>query len=260
MRLVELEPDRIIAVCDGGFTDEIELTRSDVMLHRLDERLLRRALCAALDLRTSNAPVGTLPGAIQLGSHYIGQSLSVPVWLLGQEREHEVLAELERFRRTGSPVIALLWSDRMLTQEALVFDSPPLMMTTLDQVLVITARGVEATDVWLARLAAYRKAAKLAPQTSRHKKPTMACQGKTAATSGKLKDALRGWYRDAQAHLEATHQLLERPPLQWFERECGLSDSTVYRWLEGKYQERDKELRTLWASATDRDQVRQFHG
>lgn len=260
MRLVELEPDRFVAVCDGGYSEEIELTRSDVVLHRVDERLLRKALCAALNLRTSNAPVGALPGALQLGNHVIGQPLGVPVWLLSQQREHEILATLERFRGPDCPVIVVLWSDRMLTPEALAFDTPPLMVTTLDQVLVITAEGFEATEVWHTRLAAFRKAAKLAPQTSRHKKTSMVRKGKASATAGKLKNALRGWYRAAQAHLEKTGELLEPPTLESLGRECGLSESTVYRWLKGDYKKRDRELEALWQSATDRDQVRRFHG
>ena len=260
LRVVELAPDRFVVVCDGGYTDDMQLTRSDVVLYRLDERLLRKAVCAALDLRTSNAPVGTLPGALQLGSHDIGLSLGVPVWLLGQQREHGILANLEEFRGPDCPVIVVLWSDRMLTSAALAFDTPPLMMTTLDQVLVITAKGFEATEVWHARLAAFRKAAKLAPQTSRHKKTSMARNGKTYGTAGKLKEALRGWYRAAQDHLEDKGELLEPPTLESLESECGISDSTVYRWLEGCYKERDRELKALWQSATDRDQVRRFHG
>jgi hypothetical protein len=258
--VVELEPDRFVAVCDGGYSDEIELTRSDVVLHRLDERLLRKALCAALDLRTSNSPVGTLPGAVQLGSHVVGQSLSVPVWLLGQEREHEVVAELERFRRTGSPVIALLWSDRMLTPEALAFDSPPLMVTTFDQVVVITADGFAGTEVWHVRLAAYRRAAKLAPQTSRHKKPTMAREGKTAGTPGKLKKAFKEWYLEAKPYLKRTGELRPRPSAAELGRKSGVSRSTASRWVTGKVPKPDEKLRLMWIEAIDPVRVRNFRG
>lgn len=260
MRLVELEPDRFVAVCDGGYSEEIELTRSDVVLHRVDERLLRKALCAALDLRTSNAPVGALPGALQLGSHVIGQPLGVPVWLLGQQREHEILATLERLRGPDCPVIVVLWSDRMLTSAALAFDTPPLMVTTLDQVLVITAEGFEATEVWQTRLAAFRKAAKLAPQTSRHKKPTMAREGKTAGTPGKLKKAFKEWYLEAKPHLKRTGELRPRPSAAELGRKSGVSRSTASRWVTGKVPKPDEKLMLMWIGAIDPARVRNFRG
>ena len=258
--MVELAPDRFVAVCDGGYTDDMQLTRSDVVLYRLDERLLRKAVCAALDLRTSNAPVGALPGALQLGNHVIGQSLGVPVWLLGQQRAHEVLADLERFRGTDCPVIVVLWSDRMLTPEALAFDSPPLMVTTFDQVVVITAEGFAATEVWHVRLAAYRKAAKLAPQTSRHKKPTMAREGKTAGTPGKLKKAFKEWYLEAKPYLKRTGELRPRPSAAELGRKSGVSRSTASRWVTGKVPKPDEKLRLMWIEAIDPVRVRNFRG
>lgn len=82
MRVVEHAPDRAVAICDEDTHDEIPLSRSDRVMHRVHEGRLCSRLCQSLGLHASNEQPSRLPGTLVIGTWTPRPTTSITVSLV----------------------------------------------------------------------------------------------------------------------------------------------------------------------------------
>ena len=82
MRVVEHAPDRAVAICDEDTHDEIPLSRSDRVMHRVHEGRLCSRLCQSLGLHASNEQQSRLPGTLVIGTWTPRPTTSINVSLV----------------------------------------------------------------------------------------------------------------------------------------------------------------------------------
>lgn len=93
MRVVEHAPDRAVAICEEDTHDDIPLSRSDRVMHRVHEGRLRARLCQSLNLHPCNEQPAFLPGTMDVGTRSPRPATSITVSLvIASSPEH--LAEL----------------------------------------------------------------------------------------------------------------------------------------------------------------------
>jgi len=137
MRVVEHRDGRFVAVCDEEMSDRIELTREDVVVHRVDEALLRAWLADMLGLSVSREPAGTLPGVVRVGDWRPAPAVSVPVLLVGAGREDELARTLLEIRGAATKPTIVLTLTRVYWSSMLdaVLAGAPLVLVPVDEVV-----------------------------------------------------------------------------------------------------------------------------
>lgn len=259
-RVIRVDEFRFRAVCDEGFSESIDLSREQVVLHRADERKLRSSLCAALELTVSRDELTPLPGLLRIGQWRYSQAAGCAVWIACAASPADLAESLRRASSDGRPSIVLLFTRSAWTEQAeRAAPADRVLVVAFDEVLDAADGGWRASDGWDAALGAFVRAAniRVAPGFREHKKKRVAQTGQTPA---KLKGALREWYRSAKPALLDRGELLPAPEVKLIARSAGVDPTTASRWLNGPYRDRDAELKVLWASTADERYIRQFKG
>jgi len=131
-------------------------------------------------------------------------------------------------------------------------------MVALEEVMDLSDGQLRASSGWDQALGVCMQNAGLTLPDSLSNTRKKSRVAKTGGTAAKLKTELKEWYRPAKAHLLESGELLPAPELKDIAKACGIDQSTVSRWLNGKYRENDKELMFLWQNIRDPEAVRNF--
>lgn len=260
MRIVDHGDGCAVAVCDDELSPPVELTRTDRVMHRPSERRLRKLICDALDLTVSHDELCRLPGVIRIGDWQPKPAARFPVILIVALTPAHFVELLIRTRSTSVyPAIVLTLTRAMWSRRAdAALEREKITLVPLDDVLEPHDDTWKATGTWDDYLGAFvqRAGIKLPPGFSTIRKKTRV--SKASATAGKIKAELKEWYRPARKHLIESGTLLPVPELKDIAKACGIDQSTVSRWLNGKYREKDKELMLLWQNIDKPESVRNF--
>jgi len=260
MRVVEHRDGRFVAVCDEEVSDRIELTREDVVVHRIDEGRLRSRIAEALGLEISREPINSLPGVLRIGTWIPKPAARFRVSLV-VPASSVLFCELltTEFDREEPSIVLTLstlhWSDRA----AEIAAANCVTLVPCDDIIDPEAKWT-ATERWAWHQGAFleRAGVKLAdPYRNRTKKARTALAGGNAA---KVKAELNGWYRSARAALIETGSLPEPPTQKHLAELAGISESTVSRLLNARGENADRELAVLWNGVRETDAVRRFRG
>lgn len=260
MRIVHHGDGTINAICDEGRSERLTLTKDDRALHAVDLAALRGRICDALQLRTARDPLNALPGGLRVGAWEPKPSLRIPVTLLVARDERALRMALhDATLAARKPTIVLtptrdLWHDSAL---ALAEERKAMLAPVCE---LIMARDEEwvASEAWNLSLGQFVQAAgiRMAGGVSDLKKKVQVA--KKGATAAKLKDGIKAWGVGAKKRMLETGELLPLPEVKMLAKECGVDPSTASRWLNGRYSDQDKELKTMWAGARNPDYVRRF--
>lgn len=260
MRIVEHDDDRAVAVCDEELDPPLELQRSDRVMHRVDERRLRKALCESLGLDVSNDALVRLPGWLPIGRWRLKPAAAYPVSLvIGSNAAHLTELLVSTVAGGNDPQIVLtptraFWTTRTDSVAA----AAKATLVPLESALSSDGHRWSTSDEWDHYLGEFVKRAciSMSPGLSaRVKKVRVA---KTGGTAAKLKDGLKAWGVGAKKRLRETGELLPLPEVKMLAKECGVDPSTASRWLNGRYSDQDRELQAMWAGAKNPDYVRRF--
>jgi len=259
-RVVDYGDGRAAAICDQELSPPESLTPADRAMLRVDERRLRKLLAECFELRISRDDVPVLPGVMRIGDWVPKPAARFPV-LLAVASTPGHLAELVVRVLDGysKPEIVLtptraMWSER---SDALA-EPKRITMVALEEVMDLSDGQLRASSGWDQALGVFMQNAGLTLPDSFSNTRKKSRVAKTGGTAAKLKTELKEWYRPAKAHLLESGELLPAPELKDIAKACGIDQSTVSRWLNGKYRENDKELMFLWQNIRDPEAVRNF--
>ena len=259
-RVVDYGDGRAAAICDQQLSPPLPLSLDDRVLFRADERKLRKILAGCFDLAISRDDIPCLPGVMRVGDWKPKPAAQYPVSLAVPSSPAH-LAELIVGATAVSlhPMIMLtptraMWSER----SERVAEPEKVTLIPLEEVMEIEDGMLAASAGWDEALGVFMQNAgiTLADGFSTTRKKVRA--SKTSATAGKIKAELKAWYGPARKHLLDSGTLLPAPELKDIAKACGIDQSTVSRWLNGKYQGKDKELMLLWQNIHDPESVRTF--
>lgn len=260
MRIVDYGDGRAAAVCDEELTPAIDLTRADRVLYRPAESSIRQMISSGLGLTVSHDRLTTLPGMLRIGDWQPRRSVRFPCWLLvALSPAH--LAELVLTampHRDGHAILFTLTRAMWSARSESVADPHRVAIVPLDDVLEWREGRWTATAAWEEYLGAFVQDAgiRMPDGFSTLKKKSRVA--KASGTAGKIKSELRGWYAGARQHLAETGELLPRPSLAFLADACGVSVSSVSRWLRGKCKNADREVVSLWNGMRDESCIRRY--
>lgn len=260
MRVVHLGGGRYRAVCDEDISEPIDLTREALAHHRADERRIRKLLCETLGCSASRDDLRPLPGLLRIGEWRFSPSTGCPVWMASASTGAALAEHFREARKVADrPSIVLMPTRDAWSGEVERYAPADLfLVATIDQAIEWRdGAWVEAAG-WDEMLGGFMTHAGLKPSGGFRKRRKKAKVAQAGGTAAKLKAEIRMWYRGARKHL-LDFGLLQPPPSRAdLARACGVSDSTVSRWLSSRYAERDRELLHLWSGVTDEERVRQY--
>jgi hypothetical protein len=128
----------------------IELKRSDIALHRLEEGKLRKALCQALELSAAREDPTPLPGVLRLGAWRPKPAASYPVCLLvcdGRKGPAELVANaIDRAANQSAMLItpAAAWPEECERLAAKAKSS----LALLEDLIVVQGSEWTTTPAW----------------------------------------------------------------------------------------------------------------
>lgn len=135
MRVVDYRDGRFAAVCDEEMSPTTELTREQVVLHRVNETRMRRMLCKALSLIETHDDVSPLPGLLRIGTLQSSPLDPRPVILaVASSAAHLVELLLDATARTpGQMVLLTPTRARWSTRSEVVLDADRIIIVPLDE-------------------------------------------------------------------------------------------------------------------------------
>lgn len=261
-RVVHLDGSRYRAICDEGLSEPADLSRDQLVLYRVDERKLRSALCKALELTASRDDLRPLPGLLRIGQWRYSPSTGCPVWLACAATDQ---ALAEHFRQvtavpSGPSIVLLLTRSAWGTESERYAPRDRLLVATIDDAVSWSENEWSEAADWDELLGGFIEAAGIRVSGGFRAKKKKVKVAKAGGTAAKLKHEIKAWYRGAKEHLIEHGDLLPAPSRKELAKACGVSESTVSRWLKTKYAEEDRELHHLWAGVIDPARVRAFRG
>lgn len=259
-RIVDYGDGRAAAICDQELSPPLALTSGDRVMFRADERRLRKLLADTLDLVISRDDIRRLPGVMRIGDWSPKPAAQFPVTLaVAATPAHLAELVVQETATAVHPMIVFtptraMWSAR---SEAVALPDK-VALVPLAEVLDWSDGSWMPSSGWDDYLGAFvqRAGIKLPPGFSTIRKKMRV--SKASATGGKIKAEVKQWYGPARKHLLDSGTLLPAPELKDIAKACGVDQSTVSRWLNGKYREKDKELMLLWRNIDDSDFVRTY--
>lgn len=265
LKVVRHGDGTVVAIDVQDWQHRRMLTAADVVLHELDLKNLRAALCAALScVNISRTPVERAAGVLQIGNWEPKKAASFPVYLLiCSSRAALRTAVLDRVAAIDQPGAILLtptrthWSDEL---EALA-RSRTLLLVATSEVVDAVDGSLQETPAWEEYLQAFAQMVKLTlPGNYRNKKPTP-MRGTRAANIEKLEKAMERHLLAARDHAHSLRDcglepvLLPRPAQKDLAARAGLEEYDVSRCLGDR---RARVLRMLWDTAVSLEDVMKY--
>jgi len=265
LRIVRHADNSIVAVDSADWRNRLLLTADDIILHQLDLRLLRMAICGALEgVNIAKTPVDQNARCLQIGNWEPKKAASFPVFLLlcpSRKALRKQVLELQH--RSLRPGAILLTPSRANWTEDIdaAARQGRMLMAPVSEILSFEPAGLAETAAWEEYLQAFAQMAKLTlPGNYRNKKPTPIRAERTAAIE-KLEKELEAHLLSARNHAHSLldrgrePNLLPRPLQKDLAKRTGLTRSEVCRCVNDG---RARVLKMLWEAANSLDAVMNF--
>jgi len=265
LKVIRHADQSVVAIDDSDWRNRLALKANDVILYQLDLRLLRSAICNALDgVNIAKTPVEQTTRCLQIGNWEPKKAASFPVFLLlcpNRKALREQVLELQhRSRRPGAILLTpsrVNWTD---TAESAA-RTGNMLLVPLSEVVSCEDDGLVETESWEEYLQAFAQMVKLTlPSNYRNKKPTPMRAERTAAIE-KLEKEMEAHLLAARDHAHSlndrglTPELLPRPQQKDLAKRAGLTTSQVCNCLKDG---RARVLKMLWESANSLDAVMNY--
>jgi len=265
LKVVRHGDGTFVAIDDQDWQHRRTLTPGDVVLHELDLKSLRGALCAALScVNISRTPIERAASVLRIGNWEPKKAASFPVYMLiCSSRAALRAATLDRVAAVGKPGAILLtptrahWSDEL---EALA-RSRKLLLVATSEVVDASDGSLQETPAWEEYLQAFAQMVKLTlPGNYRNKKP-VPIRGTRAANIEKLEKELEKHLLAARDHAHSLRDrglepvLLPRPAQKDLAARAGLEEYDVSRCLGDR---RAKVLKILWETGDSLEAVMKY--
>jgi hypothetical protein len=265
LKVVQHRDGMVVAIDEQDWQHRLALAPDDVVLHELDLKKLRAALCAALScVNASRTPVDHATNILQIGNWEPQKAASFPVYLLlCSTRTLLRTTILDRAAAVQKPGAILLtptrthWDDEI---EALARASK-LLLVSAREIVEVASGGFRETPAWEEYLQAFAQMVKLTlPGNYRNKKPAP-MRGTRAANIEKLEKELEKHLLAARDHAHSLRDsglepaLLPRPAQKDLAARAGLTEYDVSRCLGDR---RAKVLKILWGTADSLEDVMKY--
>jgi len=259
-------PDQqIVAIDESDWRNRLTLTVEDIILYQLDLRLLRSAICNALDgVNIAKTPVDQAARCLQIGNWEPKKAASFPVFLLLCPDRQSLRGQiLELQHRARGPGAILLTPCRVNWTEAAetAARKENMLLMPLSEIVSFEGNGLVETESWEEYMQAFAQMVKLMlPSNYRNKKPTPMRAERTAAIE-KLEKEMEAHMLAARDHAHSLHdrghvpELLPRPLQKDLAKRTGLTTSQVCHCFKDP---RAKVLKILWESANSLDAVMKY--
>ncbi len=194
LKVIRHADQNIVAIGDSDWRNRLALEANDIILYQLDLRLLRSAICNALDgVNIAKTPVEQATRCLQIGNWEPKKAASFPVFLLlcpNRKALREQVLELQhRSHRPGAILFTpsrMNWTD---TTESAA-QTGNMLLVPLSEVVSLEDDGLVETESWEEYLQAFAQMVKLTlPSNYRNKKP-QARRASLTAMVEKTKKAL----------------------------------------------------------------------
>lgn len=265
LRVVQHTDGTVVGIDERDWQHRVPLTREDIVLHHLDLRALRKALCDSLScVSIARTPIDSAARLVRVGNWEPKKAAAFPVLLLICQRPsdlsrvvHTVIADNAR---PGAILLTATRSNWTDVIEARAHDHK-LMLVALDEVMNVASDAFCEAPAWEEYLQAFcQMVGTTLPSNYRNKRPPPMRAGR-AADIEKLEKAVEDHLRAARdrayAQIDRGQEptLLPKPEQQALAKQCGLSTSSVSRCLSDK---RAVKLRILWNAADSLESVLNF--
>lgn len=265
LKVVRHGDGAIVAIDSQDWQHRHTLTADDVVLHELDLKSLRGALCAALTcVNISRTPVERAASVLQIGNWEPKKAAHFPVYMLiCFSRTSLRAAVMDRVAAADEPGAILLtptrthWSDELET----LARAHKLLLAATNEVVDAVGDHFQETPAWEEYLQAFAQMVKLTlPSNYRNKKPAP-MRGTRAANIEKLEKELEKHLLTARDHAQSLCDrglepaLLPRPAQQDLAARIRLTESGVSRCLKDR---RAKVLKILWETAISLEGVMKY--
>jgi hypothetical protein len=265
LKVIRHADQTIVAVDESDWQNRLMLNADDIILYQLDLRLLRSAICDALDgVNIAKTPVDQSARCLQIGNWEPKKAASFQVFLLlcpTRKALREQILELQH--RKSRPGAILLTPSRLNWAEATdrTARAGNMLLVPLSEVVNFEGDGLAEAESWEEYLQAFAQMVKLTlPSNYRNKKPTPMRAERTAAIE-KLEKEMEAHLLAARDHAHSlndrglTPELLPRPQQNELAKRAGLTTSQVCNCLKDG---RARILRILWESANSLDAVMNY--
>lgn len=265
LKVIHHADQSIVAVDESDWRNRLTLEGNDIILYQLDLRLLRSAICNALDgVNIAKTPVDQGARCLQIGNWEPKRAAGFPVFLLlcpNRKTLREQVLELQYSKPRPKAILLtptqVNWTDDTDT----LVRTGKMLLVPLSEVVSFEDDGLAETESWEEYLQAFAQMVKLTlPSNYRNKKPIPMRAERTAAIE-KLEKELESHLRSARDHAHSLHdrgltpELLPRPLQKELAQHTGMTPSEVSRCLNDG---RARVLKMLWESADSLDAVMNF--
>ncbi len=255
----------IVAIDEHDWQHRLVLAEGDAVLHELDLRKLRAALCCALScVSISRTPIARAPIWLPIGNWEPKKAASFPVYLLlCHTRDILRTTILDLAAAAQKPGAILMtptrthWDDEL---EAIARAKRMLLVST-DEIVAAAGDTLRETPAWEEYLQAFcQMVGTTLPGNYRNKKPAP-MRGTRAANIEKLAKEMERHLLAARDHAHSLRdrgrepELLPRPEQKELSRRTGLTESDVSRCLS---DERARVLKIMWNAAESLEEVMRY--
>lgn len=202
MKVVQHADDTIVAIDEQDWKHRLDLTSKDIVLHQLDLRKLRTALCELLScVNIAKTPVDQATPCLQIGNWEPQKAASFPVYLLLCRHRgllhQEVLDLMARCKRPG----AILLTPTRINWDGDLDDltrNRKMLLVAISEVVEPADGGFQESPAWEEYLQAFCQMVNMTlPSNYRNKRPN-ARRASLMAKVEKAKRALVDHIRSAR--------------------------------------------------------------
>jgi len=265
MKVVVHEDGQVVAIDDTDWQHRIALQPDDIVLHRLDLRRLRTALCNALDgLNIAKTPINTNANRLQIGNWEPKKAAMFPVHLLlcrHQELLYRQVSQMIAIQKRAGGILLtpsrVNWDDRLVS----LAKANNMLLVPLCEIIAPNATAFQETPAWEEYLQAFCQMVKLTlPGNYRNKRPVPMRAARTANIE-RLEKEIEKHLLAARDHAFTLQQrgqepaLLPRPEQKDLAKHVGITESAVSRCLNDP---RARMLKILWNTADSLEDVMRY--
>ena len=265
MKVVVHSEEDVVAIDEADWQHRFSLKPEDIVLWKLDLRLLRIAICNALDdLNIARTPIEQDAPCLQIGNWEPKKAARFPVYLLLCNRFNYLRLEVTKMITNchGKGAI-LITPSRVHWDDALVslLNAHKTLLVPLCEIIERKENTFQETPAWKEYLQAFSQMIKLTlPGNYRKEKPAP-MRGERATNIERLEKELDKHILAARDHAYTLKQrgqepqLLPRPTQKELAKMLEMNEVAVCRCLR---DQRAKVLKILWHTADSVEDVMRY--
>jgi len=265
MKIVVHRDGQVVAIDERDWQHRVALRPEDIILHQLDLRRLRTALCNTLDgLNVAKTPVDQDTGRLQIGNWEPKKAARFPVHLLLCQHRGLLRRQISQLTATDKPTGAILliptrmnWDDELIS----LTRQNSMLLVPLCEIIAPMATVLHETPAWDEYLQAFCQMVKLTLPANYRNTSAAPMRGKRTANIELLEKELEEHLAAARDYAFTLQQrgrepaLLPRPEQKDLAKRVGITQSAVSRCLNDP---RARMLKILWRTADSLEDVMRY--